>query len=135
MVIVNSGKVCLIDGADGHTIWGPSLVDGCGGAPTVADVDGDGYPEIGVAGMRDYFCLATDGALKWRDPGQDLTSSATGSSVFDIEGDGESLAECRASARSARSDGTREPEHSLWIVRILVCQPDNAIRVRSAFCK
>ena len=84
MVIVNSGKVCLIDGADGHTIWGPSLVDGCGGAPTVADVDGDGYPEIGVAGMRDYFCLATDGALKWRDPGQDLTSSATGPVRYEL---------------------------------------------------
>ena len=88
MVMGNSVRVRLIDGADGHTIWGPSLVDGCGGAPTVADVDGDGYPEIGVAGMRDYFCLATDGALKWRDPGQDLTSSAAGSSVFDFEGDG-----------------------------------------------
>jgi len=88
VVLVNNGRVYLVDGASGSKIWGPTSVDGYGGTPTVADVDGDGAPEIGVAGMSWFWCIETDGTLKWRDSRQDLTSSATGSSVFDFEGDG-----------------------------------------------
>ena len=79
---------------------------GRGGPPTVADFDGDGRPEIGVAGASAYTvidldCDITDvsgpgcqrtqtfpkGVL-WSRSVQDETSNATGSSVFDFDADG-----------------------------------------------
>ena len=78
-----------------------------GGAPTIADFDGDGRPEIGVAGGHYYTVydinrpgehifqpdgdpLPDPGALfvRWSKATQDLSSNATGSSVYDFQGDG-----------------------------------------------
>ncbi|EKU96918.1 hypothetical protein Lepto7375DRAFT_0844 [Leptolyngbya sp. PCC 7375] len=59
-----------------------------GGPPTIADFDGDGEPEIGVAGSNLYVALETDGSIKWTSPTRDASSAATGSSVFDFDGDG-----------------------------------------------
>lgn len=82
---------------------------GTGGPPTIADFDGDGLPEISAAGQGAYAvydpdCVepripgreagtcdrmaGTTGALRWASPVQDLSSSRTGSSVFDFQGDG-----------------------------------------------
>ena len=80
----------------------PSL--DCGGnesgPPTVADFDGDGRPEIGTA-SADYYvvvdldCIATplpagcdSQGILWKAANNDCSSRATGSSVFDFEGDG-----------------------------------------------
>ncbi|MEM7604167.1 MAG: CARDB domain-containing protein [Myxococcota bacterium] len=70
------------------------------GPPTIADFDGDGRAEIGTAGadfytVLDLDCLGdarpaeceSDGIL-WSVANQDCSSRATGSSVFDFEGDG-----------------------------------------------
>jgi hypothetical protein len=56
----------------------------------VADFDGDGLPEIGVAGGSSYSIYDPDGAdpVLWSHATQDASSNATGSSVFDFEGDG-----------------------------------------------
>lgn len=79
-----------------------------GGPPTVADFDGDGMPEIGVAGadfyaVMDLECCAEfpvcknppDGVspcdsagVRWKVPNEDCSSRVTGSSVFDFDGDG-----------------------------------------------
>lgn len=82
---------------------------GSGGPPTIADFDADGLPEISAAGQGAYAvydldCIeprvagreagtcdrmtGTTGALRWSAPVQDLSSSRTGSSVFDFQGDG-----------------------------------------------
>lgn len=82
-----SGQVYLLD-ADGTTLWTASFPSGGAGAPTVADFDGDGYPEVGVAGAYYYAVFETDGSLLWSTAVQDYSSSVTGSSVFDFEGDG-----------------------------------------------
>jgi hypothetical protein len=79
-------------------------VDDCtkneGGPPTVADFDGDGDPEIGVAGadyylVADLECLMTplpaqcsDPGIRWKVANFDCSSRVTGSSVFDFDADG-----------------------------------------------
>ncbi len=76
-----------------------------GGPPTIADFDADGRPEIAVAGGYSYsvYDLARPGEdltgvvpppalgsifVKWTKATQDLSSNASGSSVFDFQGDG-----------------------------------------------
>ncbi|MBX7194390.1 MAG: hypothetical protein K1X94_20210 [Sandaracinaceae bacterium] len=82
---------------------------GVGGPPTVADFDADGLPELSAAGQGAYAlydpdCVepripgreagtcdrmtGTTGILRWSAVVQDLSSSRTGSSVFDFQGDG-----------------------------------------------
>jgi hypothetical protein len=89
VVLVAFGRVYLLE-HNGTMIWGPVALPGggFGGPPTVADVDADGAPEIGVAGGRAYTVFETDGSIKWSKLTQDISSQITGSSVFDFEGDG-----------------------------------------------
>jgi hypothetical protein len=88
IVVVSAGRVFLLD-RFGQIIWGPVAIPGGGrgGPPTIADVDGDGIPEIGVAGATRYSVFRADGSLLWSVPSQDQ-SQVTGSTVFDFDGDG-----------------------------------------------
>lgn len=92
VVLVTQGQVMLIDGRSGEIEWGPEAImgGGRGGPPTVADFDGDGAPEIGVAGATNYVVFDPSGEtpVLWTRPTQDASSNATGSAVFDFEGDG-----------------------------------------------
>lgn len=73
------------------TKWG-------GGPPTVADFNGDGFPDVALAGGIGYAVFdgkklmdtnVTDAnTFMWIRQTQDCSSSSTGSSVFDFEGDG-----------------------------------------------
>src|SRR5207244_1075999 len=103
-----------VDG-DGHpeVLMGLSLMNGATGAvlrtvggfggyylemSLMADFDGDGVPDIGVAGSDHYVVFSgariinpaiADGALQlWSRPTHDFSSAVTGSSVFDFNGDG-----------------------------------------------
>lgn len=72
---------------------------GAGGPPTIGDFDGDGFPEIGVAGRDSYRVFdpdckdngpeCVDPYLRWAQVSQDNSSKQTGSSIFDFEGDGQ----------------------------------------------
>jgi hypothetical protein len=95
VALVGNGKLWILNGATGATLLGPLTLPGTGsgGPPTVADFDGDGKPEIGVAMATFYSMLKPDFAgnkidVVWQTPNHDLSSSVTGSSVFDFEGDG-----------------------------------------------
>ena len=68
----------------------PTTTSGNGGPPTIADFDGDGVREFGVAfgGSYEIFDLGETGSRLWTRPSQDLSSSRTGSSVFDFNADG-----------------------------------------------
>ena len=89
IVVVSLGKVSLLD-YQGVLIWGPVAIPGggYGGAPTIADMDGDGEVEIGVAGAGRYVVFNADGSILWQSVTRDVSSSMTGSSVFDFDGDG-----------------------------------------------
>lgn len=95
VVLVKSGQVWIVEGATGAIELGPVTLPGtgAGGPPTIADFDGDKQPEIGVAQQNLYSMLKPDYAgtkidVVWSAPNHDLSSSVTGSSVFDFEGDG-----------------------------------------------
>jgi hypothetical protein len=110
IVVVRAGVVYILnhDGTLATRGTTPLMValpvDDCakneGGPPTVADFDGDGEPEIGIAGADYYIvadleclddplpaqCAAT--GIRWRVANNDCSSRVTGSSVFDFDGDG-----------------------------------------------
>jgi hypothetical protein len=109
IVVVGNGQLALVDGLTGALLAGPIALPGLmtgqcrlgvgspgnGGAPTVADYDGDGFPDVGAASRYCYSVFTLDdtgGNLHWRlmwsKQVQDHSSSSTGSSVFDFDGDG-----------------------------------------------
>jgi CheY-like chemotaxis protein len=69
-----------------------------GGPPTVADFNGDGTPDIAIAGGVGYAVIDGVGvmdpmvadvdAFLWINQTHDCSSAQTGSSVFDFDGDG-----------------------------------------------
>ncbi|MCP4698452.1 MAG: hypothetical protein GY862_16615, partial [Gammaproteobacteria bacterium] len=104
IVVVSQGKVHLLDSVKGEVRWSVDIPGGgFGGFPVIADMDGDGVPEIGVAGKSKYVVFkekekgddgtelcdtALCGTVLWSADTQDYSSHMTGSSVFDFDGDG-----------------------------------------------
>ncbi|MCP4445012.1 MAG: hypothetical protein GY811_06660 [Myxococcales bacterium] len=104
VVIVRAGEVFVLnhDGSLLHQVVLPD--DNCSrnesGPPTIADFDGDGRAEIGTAGadfyiVIDFDCVGDplpDGCesenILWTAANEDCSSRATGSSVFDFDGNG-----------------------------------------------
>jgi outer membrane protein assembly factor BamB len=88
-LIVGNGAVRIFEhDCSFKTDW-PLAGGGNGGPPTIGDFDGDTEPEVGIAGATVYSVYETDGTLLWSQPVTDTSSHATGSSVFDFDGDGQ----------------------------------------------
>ncbi len=102
VIRVMSGVLRASDGLTGVLLWDFAIDDHGGGPPTVADFDGDGAPEIGFPSASYYRVVEAEGTERWRHEVSDYSSSITGSSVFDFEGDG--------AAEVVYAD-----EHTLWV--------------------
>jgi len=106
VAISSRGYLYILASTDGAILYNREIEGrgrtGVGGGPTVADFDGDGRPEIGIAhgaayGVYDLDCegynrprgsgCVAEGLLWTAETGDD-SSSGTGSSVFDFNGDG-----------------------------------------------
>ncbi|MCA9685267.1 MAG: VCBS repeat-containing protein, partial [Myxococcales bacterium] len=93
VILVRGGNIYGLNGQDGTTLATfaiPGSADR-GGAPNIADFNGDGHPDVGTAGSTRYVVASFDGTTfteQWRAVTEDDSSRVTGSSVFDFDGDG-----------------------------------------------
>ena len=116
MCIRDSNSTAMVYARTGELAQPPIAVPGAGGGgpPTISDFDGDGFPELAVAGQAFYTVYDIDcgptprpggvcppgtcdflggpcaagGGIAWSRSTQDISSNVTGSSVFDFEADG-----------------------------------------------
>jgi hypothetical protein len=80
-------EVYLLDGRTGVPVWpNPvSLEDSRGGAPTIGDFLGDGYPAIGVATSHNYTVISHTGQIAWAHAINDTTSGVCCASAFEFD--------------------------------------------------
>ena len=88
LVLTGNNRIVVLDRECRPLAAWPIDDVGRGGPATIADYDGDGVPEIGVSAASNYLVYEVDGSLRWSWAVTDQSSNCTGSSVFDLEGDG-----------------------------------------------
>jgi len=94
VVLVATGNVYVVNGQTGATLASAAIPQaGRGGPPNIADFNGDGIADIGVAGSARYAVYLFDPkanalSILWTAVTEDDSSQVTGSSVFDFDGDG-----------------------------------------------
>ena len=93
VILVRGGNIYALDGQTGATIDQITIPGSAdrGGAPNIADFNGDGRPDVATAGSTNYVVVEFDGMTfteLWRAATEDDSSRVTGSSVFDFDGDG-----------------------------------------------
>ncbi|MGA9523477.1 MAG: FG-GAP-like repeat-containing protein [Myxococcaceae bacterium] len=110
VVLIRDGRIELLEGRTGQRLVGPTnlpssinsfcysreqVVPGRGGPPAIADLDGDGSPEVVVASGE---CIAAmsltrdsgpaQWTMRWGMTAVDRSSSTTAAALFDFDADG-----------------------------------------------
>ncbi|MGP5064559.1 carboxypeptidase regulatory-like domain-containing protein [Psychrobacter celer] len=91
IVAIYSNYVMIIDAKTGKTIGQYTAPASDGGSPVIADFDGDGISDIGLARTYNYVAMRGDGSVIWNTAISD-SSGGTGSTVFDFDNDGKTEA-------------------------------------------
>lgn len=93
IVLVSDNAYIYLLNSDGSTVWGPVDIPGRanntkgGGLPTLADYNGDGQIEIGVANNAAYTVFDSSGSIRWSRPIFDPSGRST-AAAFDFNADG-----------------------------------------------
>lgn len=97
LVVISAGTARVHDAVTGTVLASADMPGvGNGGPPTIADFDGDGVRDFASAVGDSYTIFSyvsqpsPEIGVIWSVPTLDISSSQTGSSVFDFEGDGSS---------------------------------------------
>ena len=101
IVALSGTSVSVLNATTGALLWGPvsyetpasPFITLHSGTPTIADFDGDGDREIGVAGDERYIVFDPDlptPSVSWSRPSEDFTVGSVGSTLFDFDADGHS---------------------------------------------
>lgn len=117
VIVVDGEDLVVRDGATGEAVLGPLRFAAGGvssGPPTLADFDGDGEIEIGIAADHAYVVidpdLTTPSLTRWSATSADHTPGTVGASAFDFDGDGAAdvayADECHVRILSGRSGET-----------------------------
>jgi hypothetical protein len=130
-----------------------------GGAPTIGNFVGtdptlnpNGMPQLATAGAYAYRvydlqcanpgsgCQDAASSLRWSKPSQDCTSGATGSTIFDFEGDGKAEAiysdECFVRVYEGRTGEvlfSQAHVSATWWEQNIVADPDHSDRSKIIF--
>jgi hypothetical protein len=87
IVLVSNGHVYILENLS--VVRSVASGDGgFGGPPMIGDADGDGTPEICVASRSHFVAYRADLSILWQATIQDYSSSKTGATLFDFNGDG-----------------------------------------------
>lgn len=87
VVGLSGSTIYIIDAATGKDLATYNAPSSAGGSPVIADFDGDGIADFGLARTYSYVAMRGDGSIIWSTPISD-GSGGTGSTVFDFDGDG-----------------------------------------------
>jgi hypothetical protein len=88
IVLVSNGGVYILE-HNLSVVRSVAIGDGgFGGPPMIGDADGDGTPEICVASSSCFVVYRADLSILWQATIQDYSSSRTGATLFDFNGDG-----------------------------------------------
>lgn len=90
IAFVTSQNVVLVNGEDGSIVWQYPTGGGAAGGVSIADMTGDGIPEIVASAQVNggqIYALDADGNLIWMQPALDNTS-ANAVSLLDLDGNG-----------------------------------------------
>lgn len=91
IIAVYGSNILIFDAKTGQAIADYTAPASAGGSPVIADFDGDGRSDIGVARTYNYVAMRGDGSIIWNTPISD-GSGGTGSTVFDFDNDGKTEA-------------------------------------------
>lgn len=84
-----SDKIYAFDGVTCASVFTATRREALGGGPiTIGDFTGDEVLDFGIAGAKWYQAFDASGKELWASPTKDGTSALTGSTVFDLNGDG-----------------------------------------------